>query len=124
MRDNHRVETEQQLTGGWVVLAAVRFLAELGMLGSLAYVGWRIGSGNQAVGVVAAVLLVAVAASVWGRWIAPRASARLADPARLAVELVLFGAAVVGLAVLGAWTAAVVLGVAYAVSAPVGRRGF
>lgn len=55
----------------------------------------------------------------------PRASKRLTDPARLAVELVLFGATVIGLVAVGAAaTAPVALGLAYAVSAPVGRKGF
>ena len=38
------------------------------------------------------------AAVVWGLWIAPKASRRLHDPARLVVELVLFGAAGAALA--------------------------
>lgn len=118
------MQTGGELRGAWLLLAAVRFLAELAMLVALAYVGWRLAAGNQALGIVLAVLLVGLAASVWGRWVAPRSGARLQDPPRLAVEVALFGAAVVGLAVVGAWPAAVALAAAYAVSTPVGRRGF
>lgn len=123
LRDNRRVHADQELRGGWLALAAVRFAAELGMLAGLAYVGWRIAEDSQAVALLLAVVLVAVAATVWGAWVAPRATNRLEDPARLAVELVLFGATVAGLLVVGAVTAAVVLGLAYLVSTPVGRKG-
>ena len=68
-------------------------------------------------------VLVAVAATVWGRWVAPRSPARLEDPGRLAVEVVLFGVAVGGLVAGGAWPAAALLAAAYVSSAPVGRRG-
>ena len=118
------MDDSPDLTGGWLVLAAVRFAAELGMLAGLAYVGWRIAEDSQAVALLLAVVLVAVAATVWGAWVAPRAAKRLEDPARLAVELVLFGATVVGLLVVGAVAAAVVLGAAYLVSTPVGRKGY
>lgn len=123
LRDNRRVHADQELRGGWLALAAVRFAAELGMLAALAYVGWRLAAGNQALGITLAVVLVALAATAWGRWVAPRAEGRLEDPARLVVELALFGAAVLGLVVVGAWLPAGVLGIAYAASAPVGRRG-
>lgn len=118
------MEDTTRLTGPWIFLAALRFAAELGMLAALAYVGWRSADGGLP-GVVLAVALPVLAGSVWGRWVAPRASKRLTDPARLAVELVLFGATVIGLVAVGAAaTAPVALGLAYAVSAPVGRKGF
>lgn len=116
-----------ELGGGWLVLAGVRFLAELGLLAAFGYVGVRIALGagwGTAAGLVAAIVLAALAASVWGRWVSPKAPARLADPARLAVELALFGTAGVALAVLGRGWLALALVAAYAVSAPVGRRGF
>ncbi len=47
---------------------------------------------------VAAPLAAAVS---WGLWIAPKAKRRLRDPARLALELLLFGAAGALLAVAG-----------------------
>lgn len=118
------MQTENELRGGWLVLAAIRFLAELAMLVALAYVGWRLAGDVQVLGAVLAVLLVGLAASVWGRWVAPSSETRLEDPSRLGVEVVLFGAAVVGLLVVGAWLPALLLAGAYAASSPVGRRGF
>jgi hypothetical protein len=117
------VQPEQELRGGWLLLATIRLAAELGMLAAVAYAGWRLAAGSQALGLTLAVAFVAVAATVWGRWVAPRAQSRLEDPARLLVELVLFGAAVVGLFLLGQWPSALALGLAYVVSAPIGRRG-
>ena len=97
------------------------------MLTALAYVGWRLAGDHQAVGIMLAVVLVGIASAAWGRWVAPKAPERLDDPARLLVELVLFGTAVVGLLVVGpgdrSAVAGVLLAVAYLASAPVGRRG-
>jgi hypothetical protein len=122
------VEESRDLNGPWLALAVVRFTAELGMLAALFYVGWRLAPDRTELELALAAALPVAAALTWNRWIAPRARRRLEDPARLAVELVLFGAAVVGLAVVGPGTwslvAAAVLGVGYVVSAPVGRRGF
>jgi hypothetical protein len=67
---------------------------------------------------------VAIAATIWGRWVAPRAGRRLQDPARLAVEVALFGTGVAALLVAGAVVPALVLAAAYLVSAPAGRKGY
>ena len=72
----------------WVLLT-LRFLAELGLLAALAWVGWHL-SGSVALALPAAVLLPVLAAVVWARWVAPRATHRLRDPLRAGVELVLF----------------------------------
>jgi Protein of unknown function (DUF2568) len=82
-----------------MVLLAVRFLAECGMLICLGIGGWQLGD-SLLTSVFLGVVLPVVAAVVWGRWVAPRASRRLRDPARLGVEVTLFVAAL--LAVLGA----------------------
>lgn len=82
-----------------MVLLAVRFLAEIGMLVCLGIGGWRLGNAPVA-SVVLTVVLPLAAAVVWGHWVAPRASRRLRDPARLGVEVTLFAAAL--LAVMGA----------------------
>jgi drug/metabolite transporter (DMT)-like permease len=82
-----------------MVLLAVRFLAELGMLVCLCIGGWQFGESLLA-SIVLGVVLPLVAAVVWGRWVAPRASRRLRDPGRLGVEVTLFVAAL--LAVMGA----------------------
>jgi hypothetical protein len=70
-------------------LLAIRFAAELGLLAALAWAGWSLPE-STALSLVAAVLLPVAAALVWGRWVAPRASRRLSDPARAAVEVLLF----------------------------------
>ncbi len=117
------MEESRDLNGPWLVLATVRFLAELGMLAAIGYAGWRLAGEHQGIGAALALVFAALAAAVWARWVAPRAKARLEDPARLVVEIVMFGIAVAGLVIAGAWIAALVLGAAYAVSAPVGRKG-
>ncbi|HEU5044515.1 MAG TPA: YrdB family protein [Nocardioidaceae bacterium] len=82
-----------------ILLLAVRFLAEVGMLVCLGIGGWQVG-GSLLASLALSAVLPLVAASVWGRWVAPRASRRLRDPARLGVEVTLFAAALV--AVMGA----------------------
>jgi hypothetical protein len=101
-----------------------RFLAELGLIAALGYVGWRILDDQPAIALLVALVLAAAAATIWGAWVAPKSEHRLEDPARLAVEVALFAVACAALAVAGNGIAAIVLGLAYAVSAPVGRRGF
>jgi hypothetical protein len=99
----------------WLVYA-VRLLSELALLLAVALGGAGLASGGIAValGVVAFV----VAATIWGVWIAPRATHRLDDPARLLVELALFVWGGAGFAVSGrpsfgialvvvGWTAAI-----------------
>jgi hypothetical protein len=67
-------------------------------------VGWVLGLG--------APLLMAV---VWGTVMSPKAPRPAIDPARFAVEVVIFGAAATGLAVSGHRSAALLLGAAAAV---------
>ena len=74
---------------------AVRFLLELGSLAALAIWGWRVG------GPVVAVAVPGVAAFVWGRFVAPNAPHRLSDPAKLGLEVVVFGSAVAGIVASG-----------------------
>ena len=68
----------------------LRFVLELCMLVALGIWGF---SANIVLGIAAPL----AAAVVWGLWIAPKATRRLRDPARLAVELLLFGVAGVAL---------------------------
>lgn len=75
-----------------MVLLAVRFLAEIGMLVCLGIGGWQLGDSLLA-SLALSVVLPLAAAAVWGRWVAPRASRRLREPARLGVEVTLFAAA-------------------------------
>lgn len=79
----------------------VRLLLELGALVGLAVAGWRLGAGSAArLGL--AVAAPAVFAAVWGALVAPKARRRLADPARLGLEVVLFALVGAALVVAGA----------------------
>jgi hypothetical protein len=64
------------------------FLDELVLLAVLALAGARLADAT-AVRIALAVLLPVAAASVWGRWLAPRAKARLPYPKRLIAKLAL-----------------------------------
>jgi len=111
------------LTALTVLVGAGRFVAELGMLAALGVGGWVVGAhAGTVAGVLLAVALPVLAAVVWGRWVAPRATRRLEDPARLGVEIVLFAAAVTGLVLAGRGGWALALGLLWAVTAPFGRR--
>ncbi|GMA24407.1 hypothetical protein GCM10025864_21660 [Luteimicrobium album] len=84
------------------------------MLALLAVAGARLGT-NPATSVLLAVVLVAVVAVVWGRWLAPRAAHRLARAPRLGVKATLFAVTAVlviasGLGVLGVVFAVVAAG--------------
>ena len=81
-------------------------LADFVVWGFAAATSWAAGLG---LGVGAAV----VVATVWGRYVAPKAARRLRDPARLVLEVALFGLATVALASAGHLIAAVALAVAY-----------
>lgn len=102
--------------------ALVRLISELVMLVALGYVGWQLGDGVLTQLPLAVVLPLA-AAAVWGLWVAPRATRRLDDPARLGVELVIFGLAAAGLVWVGSWVGAIALTVLYALGTPQGRAG-
>jgi uncharacterized protein DUF2568 len=87
----------------------LRFALELCMLVALGIWGF---SENFVLGVATPL----AAAVVWGLWIAPKATRRLRDPARLVVELMLFGAAGAALAAAGHAVAAAVFLAAVALS--------
>jgi uncharacterized protein DUF2568 len=97
------------------VALALRFVvAELGAVGS--FLWWGVAEGGAAivVGLVAGAAVVAL----WAAFVAPRASRRLADPARFVLELVIFAAATVALAGAAGWLlAAVYAAVAVATAA-------
>jgi hypothetical protein len=88
----------------------LRFLLELCALAALAYGGWHV-TGPLWLRIVTAVALPSIAALVWGRWVAPRASRPLPDPLRLIPEWLVFGGAAVALAATGHPVLAVVLAV-------------
>jgi hypothetical protein len=87
----------------------LRFALELSALAALGYWGFadRSGPVQWVLGIGAPVL----AAVVWGRFVAPKASHPVADPLRLVLELAVFGGGVLGLAVAGAERLALALGV-------------
>ncbi len=73
----------------------LRFVLELYALAALFYWGFRVGGG--AIGVALGLGAVLPAAFVWGMFASPRARISLSLAGRLAVELVFFGSASVGL---------------------------
>ena len=92
------------------VLLTLRFITELALLAVLVIVGAEAGV-SSAGRIALAVGSPVVAAAIWGVAIGPRARRRLPDPGRLAVEVVLFGAAAVGLAIEGSVIGAVIFAV-------------
>lgn len=93
----------------------LRFALELCALGALAYAGYRLPD-VAIVRWVAAVAAPLTAAVIWGVFVAPNSASQLDDPARLLVELLVFGAAVAGLVLVDRVVPAVALGVVYAVN--------
>jgi Protein of unknown function (DUF2568) len=96
-----------------VVNLALRFALELAALA--AFAAWGLDATGGPARFVLAAATVGVAVTVWGRWVAPAARRRLADPARLAVEVAFFVAAglalaATGRAILGAALAAAAAG--------------
>ena len=88
----------------------LRFLLELSALAAVAYWGWSEHGGVwRWVLVVAAPLAIAL---VWGRWVAPKAKVRVADPWKLLLELLVFGSAVAALALADRPVLAIVMGAA------------
>lgn len=112
-----------RFTASFVVVSAFVFLLELSAFAALGYVGWQVGTGIAKLFLVFAAPLAAIA--VWGLFVAPKALLTVPPGARLAVELLVYAAAVVGLFVAGAVVAGVVLGVlvaAYELARPALRR--
>lgn len=91
---------------------ALRFILELVALGGLALLGWTIG--EEGWRLVPAILIPVAAAAAWGTFRIPNnprpAPVAVPGPVRLALEVVVFGGAVVGFAAAGQATAAIVVG--------------
>lgn len=83
----------------------LRFLLELCLLAALAYIGLR-------ASVVLSILAPVVAALIWGLFVSPRARFPLPLSWWIGVQVVLFGAAVVGLIAAGSTLLGIALGVA------------
>jgi Protein of unknown function (DUF2568) len=95
---------------GRAAMLTVRFLVELATLAALAVAGASAGTGLgwRIVLAIGGPVLLAI---IWGLVMAPLARRRIADPARLVVEVVLFLLAALALALVGDVVAAVVYGV-------------
>ena len=92
-----------------------RFVLELVVLVALFLWGISV-SGELIVQVVLGLGAPALAIAAWGLFVAPRASRRLPDPQRLAVEIVVFGAGVLAFFARGDALLALLLAVAAAIS--------
>jgi hypothetical protein len=93
----------------------LRFVLEICLIVALAYSGLHI-SQNSMLKWILCLLLPVLAATIWGRYIAPRASHPLKRPVRLAVELLLFGSAIVLLYLVGQKAAAAVFAISVVVN--------
>jgi uncharacterized protein DUF2568 len=81
------------------VTLVVRFLCELSMLAALGYWGFTEGEGASAL--VLGIGAPALAAVIWGLFVAPKAKHPVSITARLWIELVLFAASALALAATG-----------------------
>jgi len=104
-----------------------RFILELVVLVALFLWGISV-SGELVVQIVLGVGAPAMTMIVWGLFVAPKASRRLPDPQRLAVEIVVFGAGVLAFLSRGDWMLGVLFGAAAAISLFLmfewGQRGY
>ena len=104
-----------------------RFVLELVVLVALFLWGVSV-SGELIVQVVLGLGAPALAIAIWGLFVAPRASRRLPDPQRLALEIVVFGAGVLAFLAIGELLLAVLLAAAAALSLFLmwswGQRGY
>lgn len=71
------------------ILDGVALLCELALVVVLAGAGWALG-GPLAVKIALAVIMPAITIGIWGRWLAPRAAHRLAQPHRVLLQWVIF----------------------------------
>src|SRR3954470_8748290 len=93
-----------------MVNLGLRFLLELCALAALAYGGWHT-PGPTWSRILPAIALPLLAAIIWARWVAPKASHPIPDPQRLIPEWCVFGGATVALALTGHPLLAVLLAV-------------
>jgi hypothetical protein len=89
----------------------LRFALELCLLASVAYWGSRVAS-SAAVNIIVAIAAPLVVATIWGLFLAPKASRRLNLPVRWLLELAVLGLAVAALVVAGSPVLAAILAAA------------
>lgn len=92
----------------------IRFILEMAMLGVLAYWGYETGEG--AMRWLLLVLAPAAAIVLWGLFVSPKAPIELGRAGRVAVEVVVFAAAVLALDSTGHRSWAIAFGVVALVS--------
>ncbi len=81
------------------IALTARFLLELALLAGAAVLAWNLGAGWWQW--PAAILAVALVATVWGLFLSPRAAVPLPWPATLGIEAALFVGTGIGLLVIG-----------------------
>ena len=89
---------------------AVAFLLELCMLAALAYWGFQTGA-SVPLNIIFGIGAPLIAILIWARFMAPTSAHRLSGSAYLLVKLIIFGLAVIGLAVAGQITLAIIFAV-------------
>ena len=95
----------------WLV-HGVRFACEIAAVVAVVWWGWPV------LGIAAGIVVIAL----WGLWVAPKSQRRLPDPARIVLELLIFGAATAAFAAVGQTVVAIVFAVAAVGSAGLSRR--
>ena len=88
---------------------ALRFALELCAFAALGY--WGSQASSTFWSIVLAIVTPLAAIVVWGRFVAPKAAVKVSEPARWAIELVVFVGAAVALVVAGHAALGVALGV-------------
>ena len=92
-----------------------RFVLEIAALLALFLLGVSL-SDTLVVQVVAGIGLPLLAMTIWGLFVAPKASRRLPDPPRLVLELVVFGAGVLAFVLTGNPFLGILLGTAVVIN--------
>ena len=94
---------------------AFRFILELIALAAVFLFGLSL-SDELVIGLIAGLVLVIGVLAVWGLFVAPKASRRLSDPTRLAVEVIVWSLAVLALGFAASWLLAAMFGLAVLIS--------
>ena len=104
-----------------------RFILEIVVLVALLLWGFS-ASDEPVVQLILGLGAPAIAIAVWGTFVAPKATRRLDDPARLGLEIVVFGAGVLAFIASGRLEVGILLAVAAALSLVLmvlwGQRGY
>ena len=108
------------------VNAGFRFVLELLVLLALLLFGLG-ASDNLLIALPVAIVLIVIVVTIWGLFVAPRATHRLDDPARLAVELGVWFVGVLAFGFAVSWILAILFGLAVLTSVALmfmlGQRG-